>query len=376
MQPQPLGADLGRWMTTAALPLWAAEGVDPATGAFQEALDQSARPTASPRRARVQARQIYVYCLAGEMGWRGPWRDIARRGLAAFRAHYRREDGLYRTLVAPDGAPLDDTAMVYDQAFVLFALAAAAKAMPDMAGQLRREAAGLLRALKTLRGHAAGGFAESVGPTPFQSNPHMHLLEAALAWREIAPADGWDELADSLVGLCLERFIDPRTGALHEFFDADWRLAEGEPGRVVEPGHQFEWAWLLERWARIRGCGRSSSAAHRLFDVGSRGVDPVRRVAVNLLEDDLNVRDGSARLWPQTEWLKASNILLGSSAGRLRDRYAEQVEAATHAVRKYIDTPVPGLWRDRLLASGEWVEEPAPASSFYHIACAITETLN
>jgi mannose-6-phosphate isomerase len=34
---------------------------------------------------------------------------------------------------------------------------------------------------------------------------------------------------------------------------------------------------------------------------------------------------------------------------------------------------VKGLWRDRLNSDGTFVQEPAPASSFYHIVCAILE---
>ena len=44
-------------------------------------------------------------------------------GWAYFLQHYRRADGLYRTVVAPDGTVLDDRAFLYDQAFVLLALA-------------------------------------------------------------------------------------------------------------------------------------------------------------------------------------------------------------------------------------------------------------
>ncbi len=32
-----------------------------------------------------------------------------------------------------------------------------------------------------------------------------------------------------------------------------------------------------------------------------------------------------------------------------------------------------GLWRDKMMADGTFVEEAAPASSFYHIVCAIYE---
>jgi mannose/cellobiose epimerase-like protein (N-acyl-D-glucosamine 2-epimerase family) len=33
--------------------------------------------------------------------------------------------------------------------------------------------------------------------------------------------------------------------------------------------------------------------------------------------------------------------------------------------------PLRGLWRDKLLADGTWIDEPAPASSFYHIIDAL-----
>jgi mannose/cellobiose epimerase-like protein (N-acyl-D-glucosamine 2-epimerase family) len=32
---------------------------------------------------------------------------------------------------------------------------------------------------------------------------------------------------------------------------------------------------------------------------------------------------------------------------------------------------VPGLWHDKMRADGTLVDEPSPASSLYHIVCAI-----
>jgi mannose/cellobiose epimerase-like protein (N-acyl-D-glucosamine 2-epimerase family) len=37
----------------------------------------------------------------------------------------------------------------------------------------------------------------------------------------------------------------------------------------------------------------------------------------------------------------------------------------------YLNTPVPGLWLDLRLPSGELVDSPAPASTFYHLVGAI-----
>src|ERR1700683_3813740 len=108
------------WLRADAYPLWATQGYDPIYGGFQESLT-SAGPTADlPRRLRVQARQIYSFARAAAFGWNQA--DAARlvtRGLEYLLGHYRRSDGLFRTLVAPDGSPLDERAVLYDQAFVL-----------------------------------------------------------------------------------------------------------------------------------------------------------------------------------------------------------------------------------------------------------------
>ncbi|MEW6017802.1 MAG: AGE family epimerase/isomerase [Pseudomonadota bacterium] len=343
------------WLRTAALPLWWTIGADHVAGGFREALSPEGRPVAAPRRSRVQTRQTFVYATAGLMGWEGPWRDAAWHGMTYFLDRYRRPDGLFRALVSEAGEPLDETAALYDQAFALLAMATLHQADPghvDLAG----EGARLLQALQALR-HEAGGFREA-GAHPFQANAHMHLLEAALAWMEAGGSPEWRALAAEIVELALTRFIDPAGGFLREFFDDTWAPAAGDEGRIVEPGHQFEWAWLLARWGEMTGEPRARPAAERLYAAGLRGVDAVRGVAMNMLNDDFTVRAAAARLWPQTEWLKAALIL------------GEEPLPPAQALARYLDTPAPGVWLDVWWLDGTFKPEPAPASSFYHIAAA------
>jgi mannose-1-phosphate guanylyltransferase/mannose-6-phosphate isomerase len=350
-----------RWLFGAALPLWWTAGADHAGWGFQERLDLDGRPVREPRRARVQARQAYVYAAGGALGWAGPWRDAVAHAAEGLISRYRRPDGLFRTLAEADGAPADETAKLYDQAFALLALACARDVRPSADA----EASAVLDVIESRLRHPAGGFREA-GDQPFQSNPHMHLLEAALAWIEAGGGPRWLALADELVELALARFIDAEGGFLREFFDADWRPAPGPAGRVVEPGHQFEWAWLLARWARLNDDGtadRASEAARRLFQAGRRGVDPVRGVAIDALDDKLAVASPGARLWPQTERLKAA-LILGEEPEAL---------AAAAGLRRYLEVETPGLWRDKMGADGSFVDEPAPASSLYHIVAAVVE---
>ena len=288
--------------------------------------------------------------------------------MECFLGRYRRADGLFRTLVAADGSALDDRAVLYDQAFVLLALAESQCVLgpqPELLHTARLLRAALYQRLK----RSGPGFSSAVPDAlPLLSNPHMHLLEAALSWITIAEDATWSALAAEIVALALSRFIDSASGALREQFDADWAPLPGIAGRIVEPGHQFEWAWLLLRWGGADG-GAVRQAAVRLLQLGeAHGIRD--GVAINELLDDFSVHDGEARLWPQTERLKAA-VRMATMTGEAR--YWSMAVQAARGLRRYFETAVPGLWYDRLTVDGRFVQQPAPASSFYHIVCAIDE---
>lgn len=363
---------LKTWIQDAAYPLWWTAGADHTVGGFHEKLTQGGAPVLGPRRSRVLPRQIFSFALAHELGWNGPWREAVEHGLDFYLRAYQRPDGLFRALVGPAGESLDESAELYDQAFALFALAAVAKAAPDRASDAKAMAQAVLARLTAERKHPGGGFHQSNPPTtPLQSNPHMHLFEAMLAWNEIDQDPSWRTLADEIAELALTRFIHPGSGQIREFFDEAWNAAPGVDGRICEPGHQFEWGWLLLRWSELSGRTDATAAALRMIDAGeSHGVDTGRGVAINALLDDYTVHDPAARLWPQTERIKAAVLAVRLS----RDtRYWRMAADGAEGLLKYLDTPVPGLWRDTLAPDGVFKDEPAPASSFYHISLAIAE---
>ena len=343
---------LADWFRTAALPLWSTAGFDEVRGDFREALTWGGRPHDPRRRLRVQARQAFVFAQAHADGLPGPWLAQAERAFSTFVAAARLDDGLYKSALRVDGADLDPEARLYEHAFVLLALAGLARAEPE-ADRWRAEAR---RIADTLPRFAhAGGFREA-GQTPFQADPQMHLLEAALAWRALDGDDVWQALADQVAGLALGHLIDFGSGAVRELFDADWRAWSGENG-LIEPGHQFEWAWLLHEWG-----GAGADVVRRLFSAGERGVDAMRQVVVDALWDDLSVRRGSARLWPQTERLRAA-LVLGETEAAL---------SAANSIWRFLDLPIKGVWRERMDDSGAFVEAPSPASSLYHLHGAIS----
>ena len=145
----------------------------------------------------------------------------------------------------------------------------------------------------------------------------------------------------------------------------------GLEGRKGEPDHQFEWGWLLLGWGQSKNRPDAIAAAKRMIDLAeAHGVDPARGVAISVVLEDLQVLDGGARLWPQTERLKAG-LRLAQTTGKPAD--LDGAVSATKTLLKYLDVPVTGLWRDRMTEKGDFVSEAAPASSFYHILCAVLE---
>ena len=356
---------LWRWLTEDALPLWWRSGADRRAGGFFESLAGSGVAPPAARRCRVQPRQIYAFALAGRAGWDGPAAAVAAHGLDYFIAKYRRADGLFRACVEANGSVQDDQAVLYDQAFALLGLFGAHQM--DQRPDLQQAAESLLECILQHFKHSAGGFRE-VGGAPFQSNAQMHLFEACIAW---APAAGghFTRTANELGSLCLDRLIDQELGVIDEYYDADWRPDGPDGERRIEPGHQFEWAWLLSEWAKTSD---RSVEAHvdRLFRIGEASVLPAINAAPAAISVDGATSDPIARLWPQTERLRTA-ALLSRTADHDRAFYTRAAVHAAGSVRSYLDMPVSGLWRDKQNPDGSFVDEPAPASSLYHLAGAI-----
>ena len=365
-----------QWFLNDALPTWFDHGVDWSAGGFFERLTDEAQPYEAPRRTRVVARQIYVFCVAYRQGWAGrASQDAIRHGLSFLLTRLLQPDGLYASAVDVDGAVLDARFDLYEQAFALFALAHAHAVCPDMQAPLLGHANHLLDVLEAQYKHPVAGFQESLpSALPLRANPHMHLFEAALAWEDRQEANSrWHRLSDELAELALNKLIDHNVGVLSELFDEMWQPVPGDRGLVIEPGHQFEWGWLLIRWGRSRQRPDAVLAAKKMIAMGQRyGVCARRHVAINQLDEHLAVTDDHAKLWPQTEWIKACHALgiVAAGLGERQQAHADTCQAID-ALRAYLRHPHPGLWHEVMRPDGAFSSELCRASSLYHVVCAI-----
>ena len=156
-------------------------------------------------------------------------------------------------------------------------------------------------------------------------------------------------------------------------FVRTWTPLRGDPQAAVEPGHQFEWGWLLIRWGRLSGRNDGITAGRRLVEIGElHGVDVERGLAINELETSLSLRDPRARLWPQTERIKG-NLAVAS----LNDADAKlaivRATAAAVGLLRYGQHPIEGCWWEHIGPDDKPIVEPTRASSLYHIVCAMEE---
>ncbi len=359
------------WLLDVAAPLWSGTGrLD--KGLFVERLTHEGKADDAPRRLFVQARDVYSFGEIGRLGWDGPWRELCSSTVDYLLAHGRRADGLFIHSFTSDGAVHDGRADLYDQAFMLFCLGHASRALERP--NLLDAADALIAALDEGWRHPAGGFIEKDIPRPLRhQNPHMHFFEAFSALYDISGRSEWKARAEEMARLCRDRFMDPETGALLEYFTEDLTPAPGIEGRIVEPGHCFEWAWLFEKLA-LWGWADAIAISDRLTAFGrTHGISATHDVAINEVTLEGTVHKPTARLWPQTERLKVA-------LARLRrlgtHEEAEEARRAFRGLQLYFDMPVAGTWRDVLNPDGSFVPQPAPGSSLYHITCAMAELLD
>jgi len=353
------------WMFEAALPLWAERGVDRVDGGFYEELDLNGRPTACDfKRVRVMCRQIYVFSHASLLGWK-QGADISEWGYKYLVTQARLRDGGWARKLSRHGAMIDATIDLYELAFVIFAMAWRYRASGDV--EARTHALDTLEFIRTRMRAPNGGFWHSLPLTGIrEQNPHMHLAEACLVAFEATGEEVFLDIAREVVQLFATRFFDPRT--LGERFDQTWARVGGR----VEPGHHFEWTWILAHYQRLTGDPVATLAARSAEFAERYGVDPGTHAVYDALSQEGEVLQSSSRIWPNTERIKAALGLFELNGSDPRGALATSCGLIFH---RYFENDIPGLWTDRFDGAGKPMTTVTPASCVYHLFLAFSEML-
>lgn len=361
------------WLFEETLPLWSTSGVDERHGGFHEALGFDGEALFKPKRMRTTARQVYAFAVAKARGWDGPADRLISHGIAFMAGKGRTDRGGWVRTLNVDGSVADPTEDAYDHSCVLLALAHAHMCGDPDALRLGQETFVFLDA--HLEDSRMTGFLEtSDGEGERRSNPHMHLLEAFLAWYEATGDRTYLRRAARIIDLFRSHFFDAESWTLGEYFDAGWKPAAGEKGTWTEPGHHFEWASLLTDFVARSGQGELSNFARKLYASAiANGLNRATGLAYGAVSRQGLPLDLVSRSWPQAEAIKAAIALDGSGGPDLKP----EIEARVGRLFRWHIDPAPlGLWIDRIDERGRSLASDVPASIFYHLVCALTQYLD
>ncbi|MEM7308274.1 MAG: AGE family epimerase/isomerase [Planctomycetota bacterium] len=376
--------DLKGFVLGTLLPRWKERGID-GDGAFYERLDAGLEPIdLGYRRLLAQCRQIFTFAEGALLGGGDELGDAAARAFGLLRERYHAGEGRgWRFAVGEHPSVPAATRDLYAHAFVLLACASMHRLVggPEPLATARET-------LDFLRMHfaapAGGGFAEALDdelrplPRVRRQNPHMHLLEGCLMMYDASGDAAYADLADELVQLFATRFFHEPSGTLGEFFDDELR-PHAKTGTIVEPGHHFEWIWLLDRRAALDYRGAHSLAADELWARAERllhwAVERGHDADAGGYFDEAD-RDGtplkdSKRIWPITEALKA----FAAARRRLGDAWAAHQSATLGLLfERYLrgDT---GGWNEVLRRDLSPEVDYLPATTLYHVMMGLRESL-
>ena len=359
------------WLADRALPLWGTRGFDARAGRFHERLAFDGSPIVTPGyRLMVQARQIATYAQASLLGWYDGAELVERCSTTMVDAYYR-VDGAEGWIFSVDhaGRPRDLTRDLYGHAFVLYALA--------WVHRLTGSAKLLALARETLDWVESGmagvgsGFRDAVPERDAvrRQNPHMHLFEAVLALWEATRDERFATSAAALAKMSSGIFVG-RFGVVLESFDAQWRPLNRSGANLVEPGHQFEWAWLLRWYERLSGLPTDQPAAALLDHALRHGVLGQTGIVIDAVDETGRRVTLSRRSWPHAEAVKAMAIEHERGRPAMAQRAATFIDeiATTFAIER-----LNGGWIDHVDEHGVALVDYMPASTLYHLIGAVTE---
>ena len=332
------------------IPLWLGPGWNAELALPYEALDATHQPLPPQRyRAMACARQLYLFVSHIH-------KDGAReRAAALFRSLQRHfhdaEHGGWFYSIDTQGQPLDRSKDLYTHAFIIFACAHywAAVREPLVESVLNAALEVVAERFASGDGLYRSSLAEDWAPNGSGAlqNPLMHLTEAFLATLAVRNDETVEAALLTLADAMQRYFIEPQRGLMLE-------KPYGVADNWFEPGHQFEWFYLLESSALMRAHPLRQSVAGCFAFSEQYGVQG--GTVLSMLEPDGRVRDATRRIWAQAEYLRA--LTLRPNAAQ---RVADQLQVLTE---QFLHT---GGWYECRDADGKVSRSDMPSTTPYHL---------
>ena len=349
-------------------------GWDDQYGGLFEILETDGESRDIPfRRVMVHARQLFVFSrwakLTGNDHFIANADKIFNFMTSAF---WDPKNGGWFSKVNLDGSVKDQKKDLYAHAFILFGLANYKSSLNRKTAQTWIDKT--LTIVEYRFSREDGSFRQELSPdfedlSPMirSQNPHMHLLEAMLYLLENDKQNPrYLTLVNRLLNLFENKILDNENKLIREYLDQNFkpRLVNSF---IIEPGHHYEWAWLLNWSDKVCKSKKYGTLTKTLFNNGWRiGWDSKNGGVFDGFDCENNqVFLSTKRLWPLLELIKVLSVLSSNSHG---DNLSLALEIV---LERYIKPD--GTWIERFDQNWAVIDKTMPTSSIYHMAMMILE---
>ena len=337
-----------------ALPFWWEHGRCARTGSWFEGMGFDGQPLAKTvRRGRVWPRQIFAFGMAYRLGLFTDDKELEKltENTRYLLRTSRLDDGQFAGALDATGQPTGEPALLYDLAF--YALAGAELARQGIKEGFELAETAFAEIDMRFRDSQSGGYHADhrKADAPKLANPHMHLLEASIAWYEATSDAGAADRMTEILSLFRTHFLRD-DGHVREALTADYGPLERG---WIEPGHGFEWAYLYRQAEQC--LGNDGTSVSRLIVEASEGT-----LLNGLAPNRVGEQPSQFRLWPQLERLRIIHTAFPSQD---ISPILKQLD------RLYFSHGPAWGWNDEVDQNRQAISQYVPASMVYHLVTAL-----
>jgi len=361
-----LKQELKEELTHNILPFWMEKMVDETQGGYYgQMTGKNQLVPDAPKGGILNARILWSFSSAALYFKNTLYVEYAKRAKEyLFKYFFDAENGGTYWMLHADGTPADTKKQIYSQAFFIYALVEYYRVTDDK--ECLDKAIELFNLIEkhSFDGELNGYFeaysrdwvlledlrlSEKDANEKKTMNTHLHILEAYTNLYRVWKDDRLKKQLKNLIGIFLDKIINPETHHLDLFFDENWVCKS----TLYSYGHDIESVWLLDEAAVVLGeaalLKRVRARVIKVADAAAEGLQANGSI-INEKNYITGHTDANCDWWPQAEAMVGFFNVYELSK---EEEYAEKTLAIWEFIKQFIVDKNAGEWHWSVSATGE-----------------------